>query len=155
MSRIFSVVVALPLALPASDATLYVDGSVSASGHGTSWATAFKTIQEGTSAHSDGDTVIVAQGTYHENINLDGKSIVLRSADPVDAGAVAATVTDGNRAGSVVTFERTEDEACVLSGFTVRNGIGAEFRIDGGIWGNLGHRDSRDDPGQRDHGQVS
>jgi len=108
--------------VPASGTTLYVDGSVSASGNGQSWETAFKMIQEGIDGASDGDTVIVAEGTYLENIYFHGKNIILSSTDPLDADVVANTIIDGNDAGSVVTFAATEDETCVLSGFTLRNG---------------------------------
>jgi hypothetical protein len=101
---------------------LYVDGSVSESGDGASWATAFKRIQEGIDAASSGDTVIVAQETYLENILFKGKNIVLRSTDPLDASVVAGTIIDGNESGSVVTFSGSEAATCVLSGFTIRNG---------------------------------
>jgi len=49
----------------------YVDGSVGASGDGTSWSTAFKTIAEGISAaaaSADVKTVWVAGGTYAEGM---------------------------------------------------------------------------------------
>jgi hypothetical protein len=105
-----------------SAATRYVDGSVASSGNGTSWATAFKTIQQGINAAVGGDTVIVAEGTYFENIEFKGKNIVLTSTDPLGPNIVANTIIDGNDAGSVVTFDGTETEACVLSGFTIRNG---------------------------------
>ncbi len=82
----------------------------------------FATIQRGIDAASSGDTVIVAEGTYLENIRFDGKNIVLTSTDPLDLAVVAGTIIDGNKAGSVVTFSGTETEACVLAGFTIRNG---------------------------------
>ncbi len=113
--------------------TWYVDDSVTSSGDGTSWATAIKTIQEGIDASFDGDTVMVAKGTYEENIRIGGKNIILRSTDPTDPAVVANTVIDGNQAGSVVTFSGTETEACVLSGFTIRNG---DADMGGGIFGN-------------------
>jgi len=116
--------IALPLCSVRQAATWYVDGSVSASGDGSSWATAFQKIQEGIDAASDGDTVTVKQGTYFENVQFKGKNIVLQSLDPLGPGVVANTIIDGNKAGSVVTFDGTETEACVLSGFTIRNGRG-------------------------------
>jgi hypothetical protein len=54
-------------------ATWYVDGSVAASGDGKSWEAAFQTIQDGINASSDGDTIIVAEGTYCENIRFRWK----------------------------------------------------------------------------------
>ena len=68
------------------------------------------------------DTVFVAQGVYFENVRFKGENVVLRSTDPLDPTVVANTMIDGNGAGSVVTFEGTEGENCVLSGFTIRNG---------------------------------
>jgi hypothetical protein len=110
------------LLIPAVGATWYVDGSVPASGDGKTPETAFKRIQEGIDAASSGDTVIVAQGTYVENIRFGGKNIVLRSADPTNTTVVENTIVDGNQAGSVVAFDGTENETCVLSGFSIRNG---------------------------------
>jgi len=99
--------------------TWYVDGWISPSGDGTSWLTGFNTIQQGIDEASDGDTVVVAPGAYFENIHFKGKNIVLRSRAP---HTPAWTIIDGSQAGPVVTFSGTEDETCVLSGFTVRNG---------------------------------
>ena len=115
-------------------ASWYVDGSVAASGDGRSWATAVKTIQEGIEKASNRDVVTVAPGVYVENIQFPGRNIVLRSTNPTDPAVVAATIINGNRAGSVVSFEGTENASCFLSGFTVLNG-----KIDGsggGIRGN-------------------
>jgi len=117
---------------PASGTTWYVDGLVSGSGNGKSPEAAFKTIQEGIEAATDGDTVIVAEGTYLENIHFNGKNIVLRSTDPLDPAVVANTIIDGNLSGSVVTFSGDEDESCVLSGFTICNG---SADVGGGIRG--------------------
>jgi len=108
--------------LPA--ASWYVDGSVPKPGDGTSWEKAFKKIQSAIDKAANGDTVIVAKETYVENVNFNGKNIVLRSTDPTDWNVVKETVIDGNQAGSVVTLLGTEDETCILAGFTIRNGTG-------------------------------
>ena len=108
--------------VPARGATWYVDRSASVSGDGTSWETAFRSIQVGVYAASDGDTVIVAKGTYWENVHLSGRNITLRSTAPLDPMVVAETVLDADNSGSVVTFSGTENETCVLSGFVIRRG---------------------------------
>jgi len=119
-------------------AVWYVDGSVNASGGGTSWETAFKMIQGGIDAASDKDTVVVAEGIYVGNIYFKGKNIALHSTDPLNAAVVANTTIDGNKLASVVAFVGTEKESCVLSGFTIRNGSGEDG---GGILGG-----TRDNP---------
>ncbi len=120
-----------------STRTRYVDGSVVSSDDGTSWRTAFKTIQEGIDAASDGDIVIVSPGLYVENVHFHGKNVTLRSSDPLNRDIVASTIIDGNQADSVVTFDGTENETCVLSGFTIQNGRGEQG---GGVMcGGMGH----------------
>ena len=127
-----SILIFIPPAL--NGAEWCVDGAVAASGDGTIWATAFQMIQEGIDAASDGDTVIVAEGTYVENILFNGKNIVLRSTDPLDPTVVAATIIDGGRADSVVAFDGNEGQDCLLTGFTVQNGKAYQG---GGIYGGL------------------
>lgn len=82
------------------------------------------TIQGAIDAAVDGDTVLVAAGTYRENINFKGKNIAVRSA-----GGPESTIIDGNNDGSVVVFA-SEETVAVLDGFTIRNG--SEF-TGGGI----------------------
>jgi len=78
----------------------------------------FPTIQSAINAASNGDTVLVAPGTYVENINFDGKAITLTSSS-----GPAATMIDGNHNGTVVTFNHSETASSVLSGFTIQNGL--------------------------------
>jgi hypothetical protein len=129
------VILALCILDGACAATWYVDGSIPRAGDGTSWENAVQGIQAGINKASDGDTVIVAEGTYVENINFDAKNIVLRSTNPMDWAVVKQTIIDGNRSSAVVMFRGTEDETCVLSGFTIQNGIGpwiADVGMSGG-----------------------
>jgi len=82
----------------------------------------YPTIQAGIDAASDGYTVLVQPGTYYENINFNGKNIVVISTDGPDV-----TTIDGNQNGCVVIFENGEDNTAVFSGFTVMNGQGEGY----------------------------
>ena len=75
------------------------------------------TIQQAIDAAVAGDIVLVSPGTYVENINFRGKAITVASEEGPEA-----TIIDGNRAGSVVTFASGESRGAMLTGFTVRNG---------------------------------
>ena len=75
------------------------------------------TVQAAINAAVTGDTVLVAPGTYKENINFMGKAITVTSS-----GGAKVTIIDGGLAASVVTFSSGETSASVLSGFTVTNG---------------------------------
>ena len=98
-----------------------------------SWQDAANTIQNAIDASHSGDTVIVAEGIYYENINLGDRSIVLICTDPDSPVVVNNTIIDGSNSGSVVTFDGTESSRCVLAGFTIRNG---NATYGGGIVGN-------------------
>ncbi len=84
----------------------------------------YSTIQGGINGASNGDTVLVQPGTYVENINFNGKNIVVGSLmlTTGDTAYISQTIIDGNQAGSVVTFESGEDATTVLKGFTITNG---------------------------------
>jgi hypothetical protein len=110
----FALLVALSLVLPCTADTITVNWDGSSD---------YTTIQAGINAAVSGaDSVIVAEGTYVENISFGGKDIILTSTDPNDPAVVEATIIDGGGTGRVVTFLGTETSNCVLTGFTVTNG---------------------------------
>jgi nitrous oxidase accessory protein NosD len=80
----------------------------------------YPTIQSGINAAETGDTVLVSSGTYMENINFNGKAIIVRAES-----GFSETVIDGQQNGSVVTFENGEDQNSVLRDFTLRFGLGS------------------------------
>src|SRR5262249_32822941 len=69
-------------------------------------------------AAMDGDTVLVSDGTYIENINFKGKAITVTSVN-----GSAATTIDGGNVRTVVLFVSNETAASVLNGFTITNGF--------------------------------
>ncbi len=83
-----------------------------------------ETIQGAINASDDGDTVLVAPGTYVEKVDFCGKAIVVSSLflTTRDTAYVASTIIDGDSSGTVVTFNNDETEATLLTGFTIRNG---------------------------------
>jgi len=82
------------------------------------------TIQVGIVSSSNGDTILVSPGTYFENINFNGKNIVLGSLflTTGDTSYISQTIIDGSQQGCVVVFESGEDSTAVLTGFTITNG---------------------------------
>ncbi len=102
-------------------------------------------IQDGINAAVNNDTVLVADGTYYENINFKGKAITVASHYLInmDTSHISNTTIDGGfplnpDSGSVVFFVSGEDTNSVLCGFTITGGTGTKvgvpnFRVGGGI----------------------
>jgi hypothetical protein len=75
------------------------------------------TIQDAINAANPRDVVVVAPGTYTENINFIGKAITVRSS-----GGAKATIIDGGNIAPVVTIDTNEGLKSILSGFTLQHG---------------------------------
>jgi hypothetical protein len=77
----------------------------------------YTTIQSGIDAAHNGDTVLVAPGTYNENIDFKGKAITVTSS-----GGPSTTIIDGGSKGPAVSFVTNETPASTISGFTIQHG---------------------------------
>lgn len=89
------------------------------------------TIQAGIDSASNGDTVLVEEGTYLENIDFMGKAIIVASEFILDGDTshISRTIIDGSQAtdpdtASVVSFKSGEDTTSVITGFTITGGKG-------------------------------
>ena len=92
------------------------------------------TIQAGIEAASAGDTVLVAPGTYYENLNYNGKNISV-----ISEGGPNLTIVDGSNNGPALQMVSGELRTALFQGFTVQNGNGLagltnpQARFGGGI----------------------
>jgi hypothetical protein len=94
----------------------------------------YLSIQTAINAAQKSDTVLVAEGTYYENIRYDGRGIVVTSRFFLthDWKTVFTTVIDGSRCAnkdtaSTVQFLQQEDSTNVLDGFTITGGTGSRY----------------------------
>jgi len=115
----------------------------------------YATIQAAIDHCVDGDYIIVSDGTYYENIVINGKSIILASNYLVDSDTthIGNTIIDGGQSdnpdeGSVITMLPGTGRPTAtpyIIGFTIRNGTGrrilqniggntVEKRVGGGIY---------------------
>ncbi len=78
-------------------------------------------IQAGIDAAINGDEVLIAEGTYSEAINFNGKAIVVRSS----AGAGVTTIDGTGLNNSVVKCVSGEGADTALEGFTITAATGS------------------------------
>ena len=88
----------------------------------------YPTIQAAVNASQDGDTVLVADGTYsgpgNRDIDFNGKNITVTSQNGpaktvIDCGGYASTDGSGNHRGFYI---HSGEKVATISGFTVKNG---------------------------------
>jgi len=127
--KIYFVILLLSVATIVSAGTIHVPGDQ-------------PTIQAGIDAASNGDTVLVANGTYtgtgNRDIDFNGKAITVKSENGADYCIIncQGTEADPHRG---FKFHSGEGNGSVLQGFTIRNGYadGPDFwedRHGGGIF---------------------
>jgi predicted outer membrane repeat protein len=99
----------------------------------------YPAIQEGINASVDGDTVLVADGVYYENLSID-REITLASHFIIDGNISHrdSTIIDGSNYdeelgpfGSCVLFRPPENGDAIspkLTGFTIQHGLGTRVR---------------------------
>jgi hypothetical protein len=82
------------------------------------------------------DTVLVAEGTYYENVKFLGKGVVLTSRYYMthDWHTIFNTIIDGSTSpnkdtASTVQFLWSEDSTAVINGFTIRGGTGTLYKF--------------------------
>jgi hypothetical protein len=92
---------------------------------GSAMGSSYTTIAQGIAAASDGDTVLVAPGTYLETINLNKANLTLRST----GGAAVTTIRGGGGSGAADAVVRFGADGVTLQGFTIdRNSATADSR---------------------------
>jgi len=83
----------------------------------------YPTIQNAIDAAADADTVLVAPGTYHERLVIDGKAITLASWFYTNCRQerVEETIVDGGGGGAVIRVNASANGSRII-GLTVQNG---------------------------------
>ena len=90
--------------------TIYVDASNTSGIEDGSQEYPFNTIMEGINAAYDGDTVLVAAGTYYENV------VMKAGVDLIGVGANMVTIDAGGSGNVIEGADR-----CTIDGFTITN----------------------------------
>jgi sugar lactone lactonase YvrE len=94
----------------------------------------YSSIQQAINSSTDGDVVLVAPGTYLENIDFNGKNILVTSHFILnnDLGYIQNTIIDGSNphnpdSASCISFHSGEDSSAVIQGFTISGGTGTKW----------------------------
>jgi len=113
------IVVTLAVAPPASAAVINVPADQ-------------PTIQAGIDAAASGDSVVVAPGVYEEILDLDGKTITVRSSGGAAVTTIDATNVPDPGTGKPVFLADSGEAGAVIEGFTITGGTGGRLSLGGG-----------------------
>ena len=101
---------------------LYVDAKrPDDTGSGTSWATAYKTLQAAVDEALDDEIVYVAAGVY-DPIEVDDKFILIKSV----SGAADTVVDGGGKTRCAKLGKATVHHSVIMDGFTFTNGFATQ-----------------------------
>lgn len=136
--------------MPALGQIIYVDvyaiGADDSSSSNIQSGPQYPSIQAAINAAIDGDTIILAPGTFrgdgNRDLDFNGKAITICSTDPNDPNIVATTIIDcqGSDADPHrgFYFHNAEDANSILAGITIMNGYATASlpgeRSGGGIY---------------------
>lgn len=123
-ARAFSVLVALAVAPAAFASTINVPAD-------------FPTIQAAINAAVNGDVVLVAAGTFVENINFNGKAITVQGAGSRPPSNTPFTLIDGSAGGPCCTIASGESASSILMDIELSYGTGkliGSKRYGGGLY---------------------
>ncbi|MFC2090387.1 hypothetical protein ACFLT1_06380, partial [Bacteroidota bacterium] len=105
-------------------------------------------IQAAIDASANGDTILISEGTYLENLRFNGKAVTLASRYIVDQeeSHISKTIINGSQpsdpdTASVVLFNQSVDSTSVILGLTITGGKGTfyphpwgTYRAGGGVF---------------------
>ncbi|MCB2181051.1 MAG: right-handed parallel beta-helix repeat-containing protein [Desulfobulbaceae bacterium] len=98
-----------------TSATLTIINPITVCASGADFTSIQTAIDDG--GTSSGDYIRVCNGTYSENINFNGKNVIVYSMN----GAAATTIQGSGANSPVLTFSNGETASAVLDGFTIDN----------------------------------
>lgn len=153
MQKLFLLFVLLLSQSVSAQTNLYVDSSRAASGTGTSWTTAYKTLGEALNVANSGSTsvsynIYAAKGTYHTGGSRDSAFAILRSGIRVYGGYASGgglrhvannpTILSGDinvpndstdNSYHVVVIANTAagSDSVILDGLTIQDGMANDF----------------------------
>jgi hypothetical protein len=106
--------------------------------------TDYPTIQQGINAANNNDIVLVAEGTYFENVLIENKAVTLASYFILhdSTSYISNTIINGSQPintdnASVITVRSSQDTT-VICGFTITGGYGNRVPVSATEWARVG-----------------